>query len=138
MAPVKWPDTICRDPPRASSPEWSGADSEEEIMTSDRICELNDALRRTFSGGRIMMTNRVDALPDDDKAAVLNKVRSFNDFDGDNDPYGQHDFGNVEHDGIEYFFKIDYYAPDMQCGSEDPADPKRTVRVLTIMRADEY
>ena len=107
-------------------------------MKSDRICELNDALRRTFSGGRIMMTIGVDTLPEDDKAAVLGKVRSFEQFNPDNDPYGQHDFGSIEHEGVRYFFKIDYYAPDMQSGSDHPEDPAFTVRVLTIMRADEY
>jgi hypothetical protein len=33
---------------------------------------------------------------------------------------------------------IDYYAPDMESGSEDPADPDKTMRIMTIMRADEY
>lgn len=37
------------------------------------------------------------------------------------------------------FWKIDYCA-DRSCarGSEDPADPTRSFRVLTIMLASEY
>ena len=69
---------------------------------------------------------------------MLLAVQSFSDFTKDNDPYGEHDFGSFELEGERYFFKIDYYAPDLDGGSEDPADSANTTRVLTIMRADEY
>jgi Protein of unknown function (DUF3768) len=105
---------------------------------TDRIRELNDSLRTTFVGGKVMLTTGVDALPDEEKATVLSKVRTFADFSGDNDPHGEHDFVSFEHGGTTYFAKVDYYSPDMQGGSEDPADPTKTTRVLTIMRADEY
>jgi hypothetical protein len=108
------------------------------LTTAQRIRLLNDRLRTTFVGGKIMLTAGVDALDDKAKATVLSKVRTFTDFNGDNDPYGEHDFGSVEVEGANYFFKLDYYAPDMESGSEDPADPAKTTRVLTIMRADEY
>jgi len=103
-----------------------------------RIRELNDAFRKTFTGGKIMLTQGVDALSDGHKMVLLAKVRAFDDFHRDSDPHHEHDFVSVEHDGTTYFGKIDYYAKDMETGSEDPADPLQTVRVLTIMRADEY
>ena len=59
-------------------------------------------------------------------------------FTDDNDPNGEHDFGSIVHQGKQVFWKIDYYAPDMEHGSEDPAVPAKTVRVLTILLADEY
>jgi hypothetical protein len=105
---------------------------------SVRIRELNDHLRRTFSGGRVVMTDGVAALPENQLAQLLANVRSFDEFTTDNDPYGEHDFGSIELAGRTYFFKLDYYAPDMDGGSEDPGDPAKTTRVLTIMRADEY
>jgi Protein of unknown function (DUF3768) len=107
-------------------------------VNARRTRELNDAFRETFTGGKVMMTAGVNALPDKEKEEVLSKVRTFADFNGDNDPHGEHDFVSLEHEGEKYFGKIDYYAPDMQHGSEDPADPEKTTRVLTIMRADEY
>jgi Protein of unknown function (DUF3768) len=104
----------------------------------NKIALLNDSLRRTFTGGKVVMTDGVAALPEQKLVQLLERVRSFDAFTNDNDPHGEHDFGSVELAGQTYFFKVDYYAPDMDGGSEDPADPAKTTRVLTIMRADEY
>ena len=104
----------------------------------NKIAFLNDGLRRTFARGKVLMTAGVAALPEDALTQVLERVRHFDEFTKDNDPHGEHDFGSFEIAGVTYFFKIDYYSPDMQGGSEDPADPEKTTRVLTIMRADEY
>jgi hypothetical protein len=98
---------------------------------------LNDNFRTTFVGGQVVMTIGVNALPLDIKARLILAVQSFSNFTKDNDPYGQHDFGDIELEGEQYFWKIDYYAPEMQSGAENAALPE-TARVLTIMRADEY
>jgi hypothetical protein len=104
----------------------------------NKIAFLNDGLRRTFARGKVVMTAGVAALSEEALTQVLERVRHFDEFTTDNDPHGEHDFGNFELAGVKYFFKIDYYATDMQGGSEDPTDPEKTTRVLTIMRADEY
>ena len=103
-----------------------------------RIRALNDALRSTFEGGRVLVTSGVSALGTEAVTAVLDRVRTFTDFTEENDPNGEHDFGAFEIDGNRFFFKIDYYDPTMDGGSEDPSDPKKTTRVLTIMLALEY
>jgi hypothetical protein len=104
----------------------------------ERIRQLNDDFRQSFAGGRVLVTPGIRSLAIETNAAVLERVRTFAAFNAENDPNGEHDFGSFELEGATYFFKIDYYAPDMQSGSDDPADAAKTVRVLTVMRADEY
>jgi hypothetical protein len=105
---------------------------------ADRIRELNDAFRRTFIGGAVMITAGVEALPLDQRRSLLQKIRTFDAFSQDNDPHGEHDFGSVDEAGIRCFFKIDYYDRKTESGSPDPADPTVTTRVMTIMLAEEY
>ena len=107
-----------------------------------RIAELNDQLRETFHTGRVFLTRGIISLPDEVRERVMLKVRSFNGFTADNDPYGEHDFGAIDVAGVgRIFWKIDYYYTadeGYQSSSPDPADPALTRRVLTIMLAAEY
>ena len=105
---------------------------------TDRIRQLNDAFRRTFVGGAVMITAGVEALPLDQRRSLLQKVRSFDAFSEGNDPHEEHDFGSIDEAGIRCFWKIDYYDRKTEFGSPDPADPAVTTRVMTIMLADEY
>src|SRR5229473_4995459 len=95
--------------------EFSDEETIMDIITTktERIRELNDSLRRTFTGGRVVMTASVQSLPADTVALALSKMRAFNDFTPDNDPYGEHDFGSFEVARERFFFKIDYFALDM-------------------------
>ena len=106
-----------------------------------KIAKLNDDLRQnlfTPGSNRVFVSAAVSSLPYLERALLLDKVQKFNDFNPDNDPYSEHDFGRIEYNGINYFWKIDYYNETMDAGSDNPADENITIRVLTIMRADEY
>ena len=103
-----------------------------------RIRALNDAFRRSLSGGRVVTTAGIAAIQADVRGVIVRRVQLFNAFDAENDPYGEHDFGIFEEHGYKVYWKIDYFDPTMDGGSEDPADPAKTMRVLTIMLAEEY
>ena len=105
---------------------------------SDAIRDLNDQFRRTLIGGSLMLTAGIVALGAEVQARIIAAVQAFDAFTPDNDPYGEHDFGSVEADGEKVFFKFDYFDLNRAMHSEDPADPSKTERVLTIMLADEY
>ena len=103
-----------------------------------RIRELNDSFRTTFVGGAVLVTAAFEALPVDLKARVLQRVRTFEQFDDGNDPYHEHDMAFFDEGGERFFFKLDYYSPDLRHGSDDPANPAKTRRVLTIGLASDY
>ena len=105
---------------------------------TDRIRELNDAFRRSFVGGAVMITAGVESMPLDQRRSLLEKVRAFDAFSDENDPHQERDFGSIDEAGVRCFFKIDYYDRKTEFGSPDPADPAVTTRVMTIMLADEY
>jgi hypothetical protein len=107
--------------------------------TTNKIATLNDLCRKAMGiAGRLVQTSGICALPLSQQSAIREKVETFDVFTPDNDPYAERDFGAFEHNGERIFWKIDYYDTTLTKGSEDPSDPKQTVRVLTIMLASEY
>jgi len=117
--------------------------TEMDSKNTEKIRQLNDDFRKSFFGGRIMITQGIQALDQNTQAIIVAVVKGFNSFTEDNDPHKEHDFGSfvVTKGGggsVKIFWKIDYYDKKMEFGSEDPSDVAQTTRVLTIMLADEY
>jgi Protein of unknown function (DUF3768) len=104
---------------------------------TDRIRTLNDAFRTSLTGGSVMITRAVAALGTEAQREILTALRRYHEFDADNDPYGEHDFGMIAVQSHEILFKIDYYDQDLVRHSPDAADPAVTHRVLTVMLAED-
>ena len=102
------------------------------------IAALNDRFRRTFTGGKVVLTSGIASMSEEQVRAILRALRTFEEFEPGDDPYGEHDFGALSVNGHRVFWKIDYYDAELSGGSEDPSDPAVTTRVLTIMLAEEY
>ena len=109
-----------------------------ETDHATKIRTLNDTFRKTGRGGRIMLTQGIQALGQKPVAEIIAKVRAFDQFNEGNDPYKEHDFGKIVHGHDTVFWKIDYYDRAMEFQSPDPADPVVTTRVMTVMMAEEY
>ena len=118
------------------NPEKTNITEQADVAKTQTVARLNDLFRRTLSPclGRAVLTRSVAESRSCDQ--VVQAVRKFDAFTLDNDPYREHDFGDVTVDGEKYFFKVDYYDQSLSRWSDPLAD--ETVRVLTIMRADEY
>ncbi len=84
------------------------------------------------------MTSAVARLDAETITQILDAVRRHDQFSEDIDPYGEHDMGRFMVGSEGYYWKIDYYDRSLEFHSPDPADPSVTIRVLTIMRVDEY
>ena len=133
-------DTFCRDCDTNQKVEWKPIT--ETVI--ERARRLNDEMRAGLltggseAYGTIVMTRGVADQGQSFVQRAGMTVAGFDAFDGDNDPYAEHDFGAFEIDGEKLFFKIDYYSLDMQGHSADKSDVGVTHRVLTIMLASEY
>jgi hypothetical protein len=116
-----------------------------EVDTSLQVRALNDEFRTQLISpvsalwhNRLICTSGVAKHGDDFIDRALWEVRHFEAFNEINDPYGEHDFGSFDLDGVMLYWKIDYYDPLYDGHSRDPANPDKTKRVLTIPLADEY
>lgn len=122
------------------------------LTRAEKIARLNDLARRAMGIACVVVaTAGIRALPEADQSQLRELVETFDAFTPDNDPYGERDFGAI-YRGVEglwstsrpvdvavtVFWKIDAYDRELRFGSEDPADPAVTRRVLTIMLASEY
>ena len=113
-----------------------------------KIAEQNDLFRTKFyipyfnlrPAGHMFCTGGIAALPPETQIEVWMAVANFSDFPA-GDPYAEHDLGAIDMAGVgeKILWKIEYYG-DQSCtsGSEDPSDPARTFRVLTIMLGSEW
>lgn len=109
-----------------------------QVPRAEAIARLNDTLRKTGTGGTIVVTRAVTNLNGFDAGPLAAALAAYDRFDADNDPYGERDFGDLTLFGADLLWKIDYYDIDLQFGSDDPEDSNVTKRVLTVMTSADW
>jgi len=105
---------------------------------NNNIAAQNDDFRKHLSKGTLVLTQGIRNNTPEDIVEIITKVRTFDTFDENNDPYNEHDFGAFDYKGQRIFWKIDYYDRKFLYLSPDVSNPKLTNRVMTIMYAEEY
>lgn len=102
---------------------------------------LNPAIKRQLDneGCRYQVTMTANAHHSiKNKIGLQHTISTFNNFNEDNDPYGEHDFINFTFQGHKVIGKFSYYDENLEYGSEDPEDLTKTTRVFSIMLASDY
>ena len=101
----------------------------ESIISNKEIAKINDLLRSNLSC-KVYLTRSV--AYSNHRVQIVQSVQEFNQFNNGNDPYGEHDFGSFEINGINYFWKFDYYDDSFKFFQHNGN------RVLTIGQLNEY
>jgi hypothetical protein len=110
-----------------------------DIADVTTIRHLNDQLRQSLAGGVLVMTAGVVPSAHACQLTILQAVAAVRHLRrGATTHTASTTFGALEVEGERLFWKIDYYDRSLSAHSPDPADPSVTMRVLTIMLADEY
>ena len=119
---------------------------------AEAIARLNDLARRAMGLACTAVASQgFRALSQNDQSRVRELIETFDAFTPDNDPHGERDFGAIYQDASGHwttqrqrnpretvFWKIDYYDRDLQWASKDATNAAITLRVLTIMLAEDY
>lgn len=127
------------------------------MAIEQEIAKLNDALRAKIplaqfwasednqefytlelnKNERISITDGIKQLNNWMKIAVF--VKTFQNFDKENDPYNEHDFGSIVVDNVKIYFKVDLYEDNWSYGWDREEKPiEDCQRLLTIFLASEY
>jgi hypothetical protein len=105
---------------------------QKQVLERSQRAILNDQFRA--SGFGVTFTNGVQSVRD--LPGLMEAIRYYDDFNKDNDPWGEHDFGKIVWNGDTVFWKIDYYDKTLT-DWEDPLLGS-CQRVMTVMLAEEY
>lgn len=108
------------------------------VPRAEAIALLNDNLRKTGTGGSVMITQNLRRVTGFDPILLAKALADYTGFDADNDPHGERDFGIITLWGRDLIWKIDLFDKDLKYGSDDPANPEVTRRVLTVMLASDW
>ena len=103
-----------------------------------RMQNLNDMLRIFHKNGEIVYSSGMSIFSNYDLFQIMRTISFYDDFNKDNNPYGEKDFGIVNFKNYKIIWKIDYYDNELKYHSSAPYDSNQTKRVMTVMLADEY